>query len=169
VTGSCSCLGDEHTGKTRTCLVSNEAGTCYGQETCDGQVGWQGCTAKTPTTEVCDGVDNDCNLLTDDVPGRGNTCAISNAAGSCPGVLDCAAGSTELTCVGKTPAAETCNYLDDDCDGQTDEGFAGLFGSCSAGQGLCQRFGFVECTPDGSGTQCNAVAAPAGVEVCDGL
>src|SRR5690606_14287928 len=29
VTASCSCLGDGDVGKSRTCIVSNDAGTCY--------------------------------------------------------------------------------------------------------------------------------------------
>src|SRR6185436_13110006 len=102
-------------------------------------------------------VDDDCSSAVDDVLGRGDACAITNTFGTCPGVKDCATGEA-LVCVGQTPAGEICNYEDDDCDGQTDEGYAGLYTSCSSGVGACQRFGFVECKDDGSGTECNAVA-----------
>ena len=47
--------------------------------------------------------------------------------GSCPGREICQ-GAAGLACVGQTPAAEACNYGDDDCDGQTDEGFADELG-----------------------------------------
>ena len=47
-------------------------------------------------------------------------CAVANQAGSCPGVRVCTEqGLTE--CDAATPAAEECNGLDDDCNGQTDE------------------------------------------------
>jgi hypothetical protein len=71
--------------------------------------------------------------------------------------------------VGKTPAAEVCNYVDDDCDGATDEGFANLNQSCSSGVGACQRFGFNVCTANGQGTQCNAVAGATATEICDNI
>jgi hypothetical protein len=84
-------------------------------------------------------------------------------------VNDCALPETGLVCVGKTPSEESCNYVDDDCDGVTDEGQGDLFTSCSAGLGICQRFGFIECADDGAGAFCNAVAVPAGAEVCNGV
>ncbi|MBT9555190.1 MAG: hypothetical protein IV100_04130 [Myxococcales bacterium] len=168
ISGSCTCL-EADLGESRTCLRTTSFGTCYGQETCDPALGFGGCTATDPTAEVCDGADNDCNSAVDDVPGRGTACVIENAAGSCAGVNDCALPEAALECVGQTPAAETCNYLDDDCDGSTDEGQGDLFTSCSQGKGICQRFGFFECADDGGGSVCNAVAAPGGPETCDGL
>jgi len=165
VSGSCLC-NPTTDGQVRTCVRNSVSGTCYGQETCDASAGWTGCSARTPGEEVCNGVDDDCSSAVDDVLGRGNACALTNAFGTCLGVEDCRSG-TALECIGQTPAAETCNYEDDDCNGQTDEGYPGLYASCSSGQGGCQRYGFVECKPDGSGTQCNAVAGPAGPETCD--
>jgi len=162
-----SCLCNPTTdGQIRTCVRSSVSGTCYGQETCDASAGWTGCSARTPGEEVCNGIDDDCSSAVDDVLGRGDACAITNAAGTCSGVKDCGSG-TALECVGQTPTAEKCNYEDDDCDGQTDEGYNGLYLSCSSGQGQCQRYGFVECKADGSATQCNAVAGQLGSETCD--
>ncbi len=168
VSGSCLC-NPQTDGQIRTCVRSSVSGTCYGQETCNAASGWSGCTARTPGEEVCNGVDDDCSSGVDDVLGRGNACTNDNSFGSCPGVRDCADGSTGLVCEGPVPTTEVCNYEDDDCDGTTDEGFAGLYESCSAGRGSCQRFGFVECRADGSGTQCNAAAGPSASEKCDFL
>jgi len=167
--GSCGCLPEDD-GQTRTCLRTNGLGTCYGQETCDPDNGWVGCTVSAPEAEVCDGVDNDCNGAVDDVPGRGAVCQRENVHGSCDGVMDCAAGSAELTCVGREPAAETCNYVDDDCDGHTDDTWeADLFQSCSDGLGACQRFGYTQCKADGSGTQCSATEGAESAEICDNI
>ncbi|MCC6620924.1 MAG: hypothetical protein IT385_06700, partial [Deltaproteobacteria bacterium] len=77
-TGSCSCLDAGDDGDTRTCLVSNVVGTCFGQETCDADSGWSTCSARTPAAETCNGVDDDCDSAVDDVPGRGEACIISN-------------------------------------------------------------------------------------------
>jgi hypothetical protein len=99
----------------------NGIGTCIGRETCDPAVGWTGCTAATPSAEVCDGMDNDCNLLIDDGV-AGAACSNDVAGvGSCPGVTVCL-GAGGLTCQGQIPSLEVCNYTDDDCDGSVDEG-----------------------------------------------
>jgi hypothetical protein len=49
------------------------------------------------------------------------TCETTNAFGTCVGVTSCQDGA--LACVGPVPAKEECNLVDDDCNGQTDEGF----------------------------------------------
>ncbi len=166
--GSCACLaGDE--GEQRTCLRTSVSGTCYGQERCDADVGWVSCSARTPSAEVCNATDDDCNGAVDDVAGRGGACAISNGNGSCAGTYQCPAVGTALVCSGKTPAAETCNYADDNCDSATDEGFAGLFASCANGAGACTRYGYTVCKANGSGTECNAVAGNPSAEKCDGI
>jgi hypothetical protein len=52
-----------------------------------------------------------------------NGCANTNTNGSCPGTETCTgATSTWSACSGQTPAAETCNGMDDNCNGMTDEG-----------------------------------------------
>ena len=168
VSGSCTCLpGDE--GNTRACWQSSDVGVCFGTETCDPDAGWTGCTANAPSAEVCDEVDNDCNALADDVPGRGEGCQNTNGFGTCPGVLDCVAGDPALVCVAAVPAEDICNYADDDCDGQLDEAYPELYGSCSAGVGSCQRFGFNACTINGDGTLCTATAGDPEADVCDTL
>ncbi|MGM0575835.1 MAG: MopE-related protein [Myxococcota bacterium] len=166
--GSCSCLGGDG-GQVRSCVESNDAGICFGSETCDPAQGWVGCTAAVPAEEVCNEQDDDCNLAVDDVVGRGQACDITNEFGTCAGTLDCVADQEALACVGRTPAAETCNREDDDCDGEVDEDFTDLFAPCSVGEGACQRFGTRECTADGTGTRCSAEPGADTPEICDGV
>lgn len=70
-----------------------------------------------------------------------------------------------LGCEGGDPfAAEICNGLDDDCDGETDEGFA-LGEACSAGLGQCAAFGELACDADG-GVTCDATPGAPAPEIC---
>ena len=169
VSNSCTCVAGD-SGDTRNCSTGNAQGSCVGQQTCNVASGWGACNARTPAVETCNTIDDNCNFLTDDVANRGDACSLMSAAGTCPGIADCVVGSgAALVCVGKTPTSETCNYVDDNCNGATDETFSTLNQSCSAGEGACRRFGFQVCTANGAGTQCNAVAATATTELCDSI
>ena len=167
-TQSCVC-SPETDGQVRTCVSDNEYGKCFGEEICDGASGWSPCTATEPGPEICDGIDNDCNAFPDDVEGRGDPCENANEIGSCSGILDCVEGDEALVCVGAQPSPDTCDYIDNDCDGGTDEDYGTLYDACSEGVGLCERFGFEVCTEDGLAVVCNAEAADPLPEVCNGL
>ena len=169
-TGGCTCTTGADDGLVRTCTNTNAIGSCQGLETCrPSQGGWVGCNAPAATQEVCDGIDNDCNMLVDDGLASGQPCAITVAGiGTCPGVTLCT-GTSGVVCQGPTPKVETCNYTDDDCDTSVDEGFPGVNTVCSAGIGACERFGVVRCNAAGTGTECSAVAGASTNELCNGL
>jgi len=167
--GSCTCRADD-AGAVRVCLRSTMLGTCYGRETCDPAVGWSACDAAEPVPEVCNGQDDDCNGLPDDLPDLGQPCARTvDGVGTCVGVWVCAEGEPAAICSARDPQPEACNYADDDCDHAVDEDFPTLYQSCSEGVGACLRYGYVRCADDGAGTECTARAGVAETETCDNL
>jgi MYXO-CTERM domain-containing protein len=108
-----------HTG---TWQCYQKAGACTaGVRTCVGAV------AKSP--EVCDTVDNDCDGPVDDVPGVGTPCTGTGiyVGGACTAQLECPATSSPTSpqspvCVQlQGPVPETCNGIDDNCNGQIDD------------------------------------------------
>lgn len=126
--------------------------------------------------ETCDGLDNDCNALIDDgdIAGLGDNCTTVELGACSLGTLRCS-GVGGPQCVRRNePTAESCNALDDDCDGRVDETIAAIGSACSVpgALGVCAP-GRQVC--DGAaGLRCSSVAAPtveqcsAADEDCDG-
>jgi hypothetical protein len=79
------------------------------------------------------------------------------------------ASSTIQDCNDANPAfspkaAEICDGLDNNCNGQSDEGF-NVGQACSAGVGACLSSGVIACNLDGSAA-CNALPKEPAPEVC---
>jgi hypothetical protein len=155
---------------------SEGVGECAaaGSWVCNGTEDGIECTAVAGSSEPesCDGKDNDCDGSTDeDFPALGSGC--TEGLGEClaTGSWVCNVPGDGVVCdaVPGTPApSESCDYLDDNCDGLTDETFTDLGDTCTAGQGICKSTGTVVCATDGSGTECDAVPGPADpAEDCD--
>ncbi len=138
--GECQCTARAVAlGLQTECFVANEAGICKGVRACR-KTGLSDCDARTPRKEDCNGIDDDCNGQTDELQGK-FPCTKSNEFGTCTGVGDCINGGV-ANCDARTAVAESCNGMDDNCDGQTDEGLC-YDGNpctkdiCDSGSGLC--------------------------------
>ena len=119
---SCDCLASNR-GNERTCREANAAGICFGNQICDPDLGWSGCTAPVPAAETCNGLDDDCDQQVDDLaPHDPPMCAVTNEFGTCGAAYVCL-GAGGWHCDERTPSAESCDGLDNDCNSQTDDGF----------------------------------------------
>src|SRR6185503_9425874 len=75
--------------------------------------GPQGCEPGEPGPEACNGVDDDCDGLTDEDLGE-TTCGV----GGCQRTVRLCLGGSSQECVPGEPVSEICgNGIDEDCNG----------------------------------------------------
>jgi MYXO-CTERM domain-containing protein len=150
---TCNCLDDNCNGQVDEGLPPNACG------------GPCGCAVPQ---ELCDGLDNNCNGEIDEGFNVGAACD-NGQVGAChrTGITLCKADGSGTYCSAPTvtPQTEVCNGIDDNCNGQIDEGtLPGVgetcgngLGTCSAGTYVCQNGQLV----------CNATGMPM-PEICNG-
>lgn len=156
---------DGNPGGGASCMTGLSGVCAVGTNTCTN--GAIKCIQNTmASTEVCDGLDNDCNgMLDDGNPGGGMACMTGNQGACAAGTTTCTTGM--IVCNQTTmPTAEKCDNVDNDCNGMVDDmamgvGVAcntGMPGVCAAGTTTCTG-GAIVCTPN----------TMASAEMCDGL
>jgi len=94
--------------------------------------------------------------------GVGGEPAGAGLGGAGPGGAE--AGAEFRPCVIR---AERCNGRDDDCDGRSDEDFAGLGEPCTVGVGACRVEGQLACGETEANLSCRGSALTASDERCD--
>jgi hypothetical protein len=188
-----NCNGSTDEGVTQSCYTgpagTNGVGVCHG--------GTQTCTTGTfgscsgqvvPTTEVCNGTDDNCNGTVDegvkttyyrdgDADGYGNPAVTTQACTQPAGYVANNADCDDTRATVHPGAAETCNGIDDNCSGVIDEGvkttyFADAdgdgFGNPSVNTQACTRpTGYVTSNTDCNDT--NNAVHPGATEVCNGI
>ncbi len=145
------------------------------------------CTPSNNGVEICDGLDNDCNGLVDDVAASllmsdpnncgacGKVCNFMSlhqfggcSAGSCastgcmPGFIDIdgqAANGCEYSCVPTVPPTEICDGRDNDCDGQIDNGLTPPAALCSD-KGVCSGVTIPIVCTGADGWKCDYSSVP---------
>ena len=165
-----------------TCDGSTDEGDPGGGGACDtGQPGQCGAgtdhcvggvlncvTNRAAEPEACNGEDDDCDGTSDEGDPEGGGVCNTGLQGVCAtGAQRCTGGRLQCATVTES-GAETCNGLDDDCDGRTDETFPDLGSACSVGEGACARASVFVCAPDGRGVECDAAAGNDRPETCNG-
>jgi hypothetical protein len=168
--------------------ADNTLGECAGNVlVCAGVMGWQDSTDNyPPVDETCDELDNDCDGTVDegvqgtfygDMDGDGYgsadlpTLACSEPAGYASNPDDCDDGNDVVN----PGAAESCDELDNDCDGVVDEGvqltfFADMDGDGFGAPGMTSQACSAPADYVADGTDCDDftnATHPGAAESCD--
>ncbi|MCC6621381.1 MAG: PQQ-binding-like beta-propeller repeat protein [Deltaproteobacteria bacterium] len=165
-------------GATTMCRAANTIGVCAGERQCTA-AGLTACDAPAPATDLCNGLDDDCDGQTDEAHAP-VACVNESAFGACPGTTTCA-GLDGPICDGPTPVRERCgDAVDGNCDGEVDaedaegcvpfyvDGDGDRFG-VGVARCLCAPSGDFTATGDGDCDDTRGVVRPDAAEVCDGL
>ncbi len=167
-----NCNGTADDGITPIVCGIPSPANCAGTRSCVGG-SFNACN-NNPQTEICDGIDNNCNGIIDD----GVAAATCVPAGTPGGLVYFPASPTSqcrqglqqcgsMQCVGFVgPSAEICDGIDNNCDGIVDN-------NVTVGVGQMCGTSTAPCSPGTTACVAGAIVCQGGVqptsEVCDGV
>lgn len=116
---ACSRSGDEQCKDGRTVCDKNQGIICE--------------TSGNAVDDTCDGIDDNCSGRIDDgVEGLNQPCSVGEGECIAHGMTVCDVGPYDPPVCDAVPkdaaSAEICDYIDNNCDGQVDEGFVNADG-----------------------------------------
>jgi len=160
------CDGSIDDGLFMAC--GTDVGACsFGESTCIAGA-WSACSGGIgPKVESCNTIDDDCDTDVDE----DTAIACGTDVGECAlGVASCVGGVFGACTGGVGSVPESCDNLDNDCDGPIDEGITMTcgtdVGACTSGTMTCSAGSFGACVGEiGPGTEvCNTID-----DNCDGV
>ncbi len=146
---------------TDTCAPTDEQCNDLDDD-CDGNVD-EGFDA---IAESCDGIDNDCDTRIDEDFLIGTACDGIDADTCKDGMIVCDGPAATRCTDAEGTSAEVCDTIDNDCDGNVDEGFS-LGMACDGTDADACNEGSIVC--DGAGGVTCSDSTTDDIEICDGV
>jgi hypothetical protein len=165
----CDAQHDEDYATLQT-ACGDGACAAFGTTVCSNGHLADSCTPGTAAARdiSCNGIDDNCNAVTDeDFTPHPTTCGVGACAAE--GQTQCNAGVITDSCRPRPAgsADDTCNGIDDDCDGAQDEDYTSVQTVC--GTGACARMGATHCVAGAVVDSCVAGPASAQDASCNGV